>query len=91
MSKGVFGEKIFTQRKKMEIKIPSHHVTVANITTLLTIIGVAILIYGLVILEIWPTVAGAAIAFLGKVWYVDRMVWLYEDMRHIPEYGKWLY
>jgi hypothetical protein len=89
MSKGVFGEKIFSQRKKIEI--PSHHVTVANITTLLTIIGVAILIYGLVILEIWPTVAGAAIAFLGKVWYVDRMVWLYEDMRHIPGYGKWLY
>jgi hypothetical protein len=63
----------------------------ANITTTISIGGVAILMYGLVVLEIWPTVAGAAIAFLGKTWYVDRMVWLYEDMKHIPEYEEWLY
>ena len=91
MSKGVFGEKIFTERKKIKTQVPSHHVIVANITIMLTTIGAAILIYGLVVLEIWPTVAGAVIAFLGKVWYVDRMVWLYEDMKHIPEYKEWLY
>jgi len=91
MSKGVFGEKIFTERKKTETQVPSHHVTVANITTTISIIGVAILVYGLVVLEIWPTVAGAAIGILGKTWYVDRMVWLYDDMKHIPEYNKWLY
>jgi hypothetical protein len=58
---------------------------------MISIIGVAILAYGLVVLEIWPTVARAVIAILGKTWYVDRMVWLYEDMKHIPEYKKWLY
>jgi len=91
MSKGVFGEKIFTERKKTKAQIPAHHVTVANIATIISIVGVAILIYGLVAMEIWPTLAGAAIAFLGKTWYVDRMVWLYEDMKHITQYKKWLY
>jgi hypothetical protein len=52
---------------------------------------VAILVYGLVVLEIWPTVAGASVGILGKTWYVDRMVWLYEDMKDTPEYGRWLY
>lgn len=91
MSKGVLGEKIFTERRKTKTEIPSHHVTMANMTTILTIIGVVILVYGLVVLEVWPTVAGASIAILGKTWYVDRMVWLYEDMKHIPEYQEWLY
>ena len=91
MSKGVFGEKIFTDRKKKQIQIPSHHITAANATTVLSVIGLTILIYGLVVLEIWPTLFGAGVAILGKTWFVDRMVWLYEDMKHIPEYGEWLY
>jgi hypothetical protein len=90
-SKAVFGERIFAERKKTATHVPSHHVTVANITTIIAIIGVVVLIYGLVVLEIWPTLAGASITILGKAWYVDRMVWLYEDMKHIPEYKEWLY
>lgn len=31
------------------------------------------------------------LAYLGKSWYLDRMVWIYEDMKHLPEYGKWEY
>lgn len=30
-------------------------------------------------------------ANLGKSWYLDRMVWLYEDMKDLPEYKKWLF
>ncbi|MGH1393463.1 MAG: DUF6653 family protein [Trichormus sp.] len=29
---------------------------------------------------------------LGKLWYLDRMVWLYTEMKDInPEYRSWLY
>jgi hypothetical protein len=91
MSKVVFGEKIFTDRKKKQIQIPKHHITAANIINAFLAIGLVILIYGLVVLEIWPTLSGAAIALLGKIWFADRMVWLYEDMKHLPEYEKWLY
>jgi hypothetical protein len=91
MSKGVFGEKIYTERKKKQMQIPQNHITAAKTTTAISIIGLPVLIYGLVVLEVWPTLLGATIAILGKAWFVDRMAWLYEDMKHIPEYAKWLY
>ncbi len=90
-SKGVFGEKIFVNRKKENINIPKHHITVAYITTYIALIGAIILIYGLFVLDFWITLLGTSIALLGKMWFVDRMVWLYEDMKHLPKYKKWLY
>jgi hypothetical protein len=48
-------------------------------------------IYGIVMLYVWPAILGIALAYLGKSWYLDRMVWLYEDMKDLPEYKKWLY
>ena len=49
-------------------------------------------IYGVVRLQVWPTIFGIALAYVAKSWFLDRMVWLYEDMKEVrPEYGKWLY
>ena len=43
-------------------------------------------------LAFWPTIFGVALTALGKLWFVDRMVWLYEDMKDArPEYRAWLY
>lgn len=78
-SKGVLGEKIFVNHKNK--KIPEHHVKAAYITTTITLIGVLILVYGLFVLDIWPTLLEGSIAILGKIWYIDRMVWLYENMK----------
>lgn len=34
---------------------------------------------------------GAALVYLGKMWFVDRMAWLYEDMKNAhPEYAAWM-
>jgi hypothetical protein len=50
------------------------------------------LAWGLYALAIWPTLSGMALIMLGKLWLVDRMVWLYEDMKNAsPEYRSWLY
>jgi len=41
-------------------------------------------------LAIWPTLLGLALTFLGKLWFVDRMAWLYEEMKDAtPEYRSW--
>jgi|GEM_PF-3630839 len=41
-------------------------------------------------LEIWPTLFGAVTIYLGKLWFVDRMVWLYHDMKDAnQEYSSW--
>jgi len=48
-------------------------------------------IFGIVELAIWPAILGVVLAYVGKSWYLDRMVWLYEDMKDVPEYKKWLF
>ena len=45
----------------------------------------------LIILDPWMTIAGLAITMGAKLWFLDRMVWLFEDMidQHEP-YRRWL-
>ncbi len=78
-SKGVMGERIFLNRATNPV--PAHHLKAAHILTAISIIGVVILIYGLIVLNPWATVCGVAVTILSKVWFVDRMVWLYADMK----------
>jgi len=88
-SKGVLGERVWANRDN--VPVPEHHRRVPNLLNALAGIGMVLIIWGVIALSIWPTITGTAIAFAFKVWYVDRMVWLYEDMKHLPEYGEWLY
>ena len=49
-------------------------------------------VYGLIVLSIWPTVFGIVVVFLGKTWFLDRMVRIYEEMKDAnSEYRSWLY
>jgi hypothetical protein len=33
---------------------------------------------------------GAALVYAGKLWFLDRMVWLYADMKNAtPTYRRW--
>ena len=42
--------------------------------------------------SIWGVILGIVMAYLGKSWYLDRMVWLYEDMKEKnEEYKSWDY
>ena len=43
-------------------------------------------------LEAWPTLAGIGGVILAKTWFLDRMVWLFEDMQvDNPVYQSWCY
>ena len=88
-SKSVLGERVYLNRDK--VKIPNHHKTVPNILNGISSVGMIFAIYGIIVFAIWPAILGIALAYLGKSWYLDRMVWLYEDMNELPEYKKWLY
>ena len=85
-SKGVFGERIWLNRDK--IPIPEYHKKLPNILSMVSGIGFLFVIWGIYTLEIWPLLFGGAIQYAGKLWFVDRMVWLYEDMKHLPEYDR---
>ena len=55
-------------------------------------VGGAFVVWGVAALRVWPTLFGSALVFLGKLWFIDRMVWLYEEMKEAtPEYKSWLY
>jgi hypothetical protein len=88
-SKSVLGERVWANRKKIEV--PRHHERLPGILNLISSLGMLLAICAIVRLSLWPAILGVALAYLGKSWYLDRMVWLYEDMKHVPEYGKWLY
>jgi hypothetical protein len=40
----------------------------------------------------WLAILGVVITILGKTWFLDRMVWLYQDLcAENSEYQSWLY
>lgn len=89
-SKAVFGERVWLNRQKIEI--PQHHQPVINILNLISFVGLPFCIWGLIQLNIWPTLLGVILVILGKMWFLDRMVWLYEEMKDAnSEYQSWLY
>ena len=85
-SKCVLGEKILANRKS--VPIPEHHITWRNILMIIQLVGAVALIYGLYTLHFWITCIGLILVYLGKMWFLDRMVRLFEDMKHHPEYEK---
>jgi hypothetical protein len=90
ISKGVLGERVWSNRA--EIPVPEHHRRVPNILSAISGVGGIFVIWGVATLAIWPTAFGVALVYLGKLWFIDRMVWLYEDMKEATEeYARWLY
>ena len=89
-SKALLGERVLLKHPKSEI--PSHHQTAIGVLKLVTFIGFLLAVYGLVVLHSWLAILGTVITILGKTWFLDRMVWLYQDLCvENSEYQSWLY
>lgn len=78
-SKGVLGERVFLARKTKAI--PQHHVQWGLLLSVVAGIGLIPLIHGLWVQEVWPVLLGLTITVGGKLWFLDRMVWLLADMQ----------
>ena len=88
-SKSVLGERVWLNRDKIDV--PDRHKTLPKMLNGISSIGMLLSIWAIITLSIWPAILGVALAYIGKSWYLDRMVWLYEDMKNNPEYSGWLY
>jgi len=87
-SKGVLGERVWLNRDA--VPVPLHHRTVPHLLSVVSGAGMLLALFGTVTLDLWPTLVGIIVVFLGKVWFVDRMVWLWQDMQEAsPEYVNW--
>ena len=89
-SKAVFGERVWIARDK--VPVPEHHAGIIKILNTFSMAGALICIWGLYKLSVWPTLLGLMLVVAGKTWFLDRMVWLYMEMKDKnPDYAKWLY
>jgi hypothetical protein len=89
-SKGVLGERVWLNRKRTPV--PQHHRILPNLLNVLSGVGLLFVGWGQWYLEIWPTLLGTLLIYIGKLWFLDRMVWLYEEVgKSEEEYSTWLY
>ncbi|MCH2067336.1 MAG: hypothetical protein MK208_08895 [Shimia sp.] len=85
---GTFGERVFLNRKT--VPIPSHHTRWAIALGVVSGVGMVPWIWGLWQLDLGMTLFGLSLMIGGKLWFVDRMVWLYQDMKDAhPDYAAW--
>lgn len=88
-SKGVFGERVFSERREVPLP-PQFGTRVPNVANLLSVLGLALLAYGLVVLDPVSTIGGLVLTQTAKAWYIDRMVLLYEHTKATnPEHASW--
>ncbi len=78
MTRGVFGERLWSNRGK--VPVPERHRVVPNVLNVVSLVGVVVLVWGLVALDVWPTLLGMTITVGAKLWFMDRMVTIYHDM-----------
>lgn len=88
-SRGVLGERIWTEAERTSLphQFRSQAPTVAMV---FQSAGVVIMGYGLWVLDPVATATGLLLVQVAKVWYIDRMVLLFDDMKsRNAEYASW--
>lgn len=75
------------------VEIPDIHKTpLYAILNAVSSLGMVVAIWSIIYYSVWGAILGVSLAYLGKSWYLDRMVWLYETMKtQNEEYLKWEY
>ena len=87
----MFGERIWTERSTVELP-PQFRSKVLQVTYAIQVVGLAVLVYGLVELNLLLVVSGLVILQTAKAWFIDRMVLLFEHMKaRNSEYAAWEY
>ena len=74
-AKGIYGEKLWLKERD---RVPPDHLRVLRLLVPIGAAGFVLLVYGLVALEVWPTVFGASLIVLAQLWRIDRLVVFYE-------------
>ena len=75
-AKGIYGEKLWLKERD---RVPPDHLKVLRLLVPIGVAGFVLLGYGLVALEVWPTVFGASLIVLAQLWRIDRLVVFYDS------------
>ena len=66
-SKGVLGERVWLNRDA--VSVPAHHRRAPNILPSVSGIGLLFVAWGMLTFAAWPTLVGAALVYVGKLWF----------------------
>ena len=77
-SRGVLGETYWTNRK--QVPVPPRHRVAPNVLGTVSALGVPFIARGLVVRDGWMICFGLAVQMAGKIWFIDRMALLYDDV-----------
>jgi hypothetical protein len=75
-ARGVLGERVFLRQRS---RVAAHHLAAARLLTLLSALGILPFIWGLWSLDPWATLTGIVTISGFKTWFLDRMVWVWDD------------
>lgn len=88
-SRAVMGERVWLRRRR--VPIPRHHHDWARFLSLLPLLGLPPLLLGVIAGNWWLAFGGTAVVLLAKLWFLDRMVRLYDEMAAFDDgYASWL-
>ncbi len=88
-SRAVMGERVWLNAA--EVPIPTHHARAARLLSALGLLGIIPWIWGVFALDPWAAGLGVVLVLVIKLWFLDRMVWLYTDMAKThATYADWL-
>jgi hypothetical protein len=77
-SRGVLGETYWANRK--EVPVPPRHRVAPQVLGVVSASGVPFIARGLVVKNGWMVLFGLAVQEAGKIWFIDRMTLLYDDV-----------
>ena len=75
-SQVVLGERVYLHRKS---EVSAHHLRCIRPLQALAGVSMLPMTYGVWALDLWPTLFGLSTAILFKLWFCDRMVWIWQD------------
>lgn len=87
-TQAVLGERAFLNRD--QVPIPKHHKLSASITSGFAGLFLLVVIAASVTRDFWLAFTAWHAATIAKLWFCDRMVWLWADMKTVTEeYRAW--
>ena len=75
-SRGIYGERIWLQQRD---SLGAENRRVLRLLVIPGAPGIVLVAWGLIALDVWPTVFGATLVVLAQLWRIDRLARVYDD------------
>ncbi len=75
-AKGIYGERAWLRDRTI---VPADHRAVLRLLVVLGSAGFAMIVWGLLVLDVWPTVFGATLVVVAQLWRIDRFTRLWDE------------